>query len=304
MAWVERSFLVYSNLFYLILVAHCVYLWWNHDLYFGSLASASEAPSASRSSDLFQPLFAGAGDYFGLGMTDLTAPYVNGKKRVCAILTILPEFLSWLALSVVSSMYHMCSDSYDCTRVCASSWDVLYKADFTLSFQALCMALLHTRDTRVIGWKWLSFGLCLILNSLMAVYVLDPPPSHRAWIPTADYYIILAALCLGLLFLRILIQSWQVVRTEIRQFRLPCLVSALLLVSVAIYFQVSARNSSGVGGNTEYWWKHSLWHIFTAFAVEARLLMTPPSRTLSTSPTINSTIDSRPITPISTIVSN
>src|SRR6185437_7539722 len=124
-----------------------------------------------------------------------------------------------------------CADSWDCTRTCIASFDNLYKSDFTISFQLLCLVILHTRDTHMVVWKWCSFIICLTINILMSNYVLDPPKQHNPWIPVVDYYVIVAVICLVLISVRAFLQL-SVFKEEIRQFRIWYLGFALICASI------------------------------------------------------------------------
>lgn|SRR6185312_6824754 len=235
-AWVERSALVYSNLFYLLPLAWLGYVMYKHKRYFQ-----------------------------------------EGHPKQ-TIMTVLPEMITLLMLTISSSLYHSCADSWECTRVCVLSFDTLYTLDFTLSFQMFCMViLLHTRDTSMIWWKWCSFVVCLVINIVMVVYV------QNTW----STVIVDIGVCLCLLVIRSYLQS-SVVKEEIQQSNKFYFGIVLTCTVIALYCQLSARNVSGVGGNSEYFWKHSLWHLFTAVATLARMLMIPPMTTACTFPSSSS----------------
>jgi hypothetical protein len=193
-----------------------------------------------------------------------------------AILTALPDMGAALAVTIISSVYHACSDGRYCTRVCAYDWDTLYRSDFTAAFQLLCVALLYTRDVRVLAWKWASFVICLVCNMLFSRYVLDPPPQHVAWMPVGEYYAVVAAACFVLLVLRGAIQGPRILLAEVRAFRPGYTLLAVTSATLGIYFQMTGRANDGLGGNAEYWWRHSLWHAFDALACLFRFLMNPP----------------------------
>jgi hypothetical protein len=331
-SWVERSVLVFSNLFYLAPLIHCLYVLCNRSKHFhnscvaAATADAATAASSSSSSsslspswsicctstqhnsdlddqhlelDLHKALSTPDTDYTRVPSGKLSwvgdrcdrcdrcecrcrcgacgdHEECDGKAWILAILMLLPEMICSIAVFVISTVYHMCSDGRRCTQLCLMQWDSLYKADFTAAFQLMCVALLYTRHVRMVVWKWTALIICLCFNSLFASYVLDPPQKNQPWMPVGEYYGIIAAVCAGLILLRVCVQGYKIVFLELKQFRKIYAMLALVAATVGIYFQLAARSPTDPEGLPSYWWMHSLWHTGTGLATLFRFLMIPP----------------------------
>ena len=300
-SWVERSVLVFSNLFYLLPAIHCLYALCNRSKHFPEPLDSADIKydtehleldihknnGASASSDVDYIKLKGSDNGCNrcdrcvckckCGVCGDKDEMCDGTKWMSAILMLLPEFATSLSLMVISTLYHMCSDGRRCTRLCLDQWDTLYKADFTTAFQLMCVAFLYTRSVsrNMIIWKWSSLGICLVLNILFANYVLDPPQQNQPWFTIGQYYGIVAALCVALVLFRIGVQGRQVVWKEVKEFRKHYVLIAIMCAITGIYFQLAARSPTDPSGLPSYWWMHACWHIFTALATFFRFLTIP-----------------------------
>lgn len=263
-AWVERSFVVYSNFFFFAPFVHCLYALCHRPNHF-----PPESASVDREAD----------EGAALCECKVGGKRCEGLTLAKSVLTMLPEMTASLAILLVSSIYHLCSDGRRCTQICVADWDYLYQLDFMFSFQMLFVAILYTRDIRVWWWKWGSFLVGMFGNVIFARYILDPPANQAPWMSVGAYYGVLSAACVVLWLLRTAIQGRKIVGDEIRGFRKGYAMMGLVCGISAIYFQVSTQpQRSSNDYNHEYWWKHSLWHVTNALAVLFRFLMIPPHK--------------------------
>jgi hypothetical protein len=175
------------------------------------------------------------------------------------ICLFLPDIATMLTLFFCSVFYHVCFDSYMCTRRCILNYQELADADYIMAFQTLSLVVIWNVERKQWVWKLFCYIAIFLYIGLGYSYIISP----------RTFYIGLALCLVMCILLRVIVSRKEFVQ-EIRGCKWYFLLLAILFGFMGLYFQLSIGPLVGGQEPESYWWRHSLWHIFLGLALMFR----------------------------------
>ena len=183
-------------------------------------------------------------------------PLLPLSPKFIVVLSFVPDILTLIILFLSSVFYHLCFDSYDCTRQCfILATSGLEDADFIMAFQTLGLAVIWTRTVDHLNIVVLKIVVIVILFSFNVLGYLYIASNN-----ITTYYIVLGVI-LGCATITKLAMFWKQSLIELTTCRKWSFVLCIIFASVGLYFQLSIGPMVYDSEPADYWWRHSLWHV-------------------------------------------
>ena len=266
-AWISRTVLVASNTAFLIPAIYLTILTAKKCLQSTTLATAPPTPSsltAVSPPDLEANLLPSVNATPTLHTTLLPAAPLPLSPKFLVMMSFVPDILTLLTLFLSSVFYHLCFDSYDCTRQCfILATSDLKDADFIMAFQTLGLAVIWTRTVDHLNIVVLKTVIAVVLfsfNVLGYLYIAGNTVSNASASANVTTYYIVLGVILVLATVTKFMMFWKQSLHELVACRKWSFVLCIIFAAVGLYFQLSIGPMVDDSEPVDYWWRHSLWH--------------------------------------------
>jgi hypothetical protein len=186
----------------------------------------------------------------------------------CIVLTItnklkwfalLPEIFFSLMTCFWSTIYHMCDAGPETTKMCAMDWQNMYYLDFIFSFQIIHLVFVYSPHFNMV-----AFTLkCIYLTIMLIANVIYVKTYYNG--PFDKYFYLLHVICGVVTFIGRLLYLWftDSFSHEMKyHFDYRIGIPAFICAVIGAGFKIGTPDDF-----TDYWWGHSLWHIFIGLAI-------------------------------------
>ena len=154
----------------------------------------------------------------------------------------IPEAGSILAMTLVSTLYHLCQAG----NVCALPFTVLQTSDHFFVYSTLVWLVLFFSDATV-NWRYVAFILIQAVLLPMILYFMN-----AVWLSGVAIGL---PVIVGFVFIA-LMRKWP-------KYDLRDLIPGILLLGIGIFFHIYG----GDPGTTNYAWAHSIWHVTSMLSI-------------------------------------
>lgn len=172
------------------------------------------------------------------------------------------EIVLFTATMVLSSLYHLCDDSHEYTRICVTDYTALRYMDFIFSYHCIVTILLFMIDHYFTLFKLFAHGIFLIANVIFVT-------QYNSGINDSSYaniYYVGISIAGGLLIIAkiIYLKYYNILSHEILyHFDYVDFAAGLFFAAIGVMFKVLGS----IYEDEYYYVYHSLWHIFVMIAI-------------------------------------
>lgn len=206
--------------------------------------------------ELFKRWFLVVSNFF-FPLISVYAITLTVQNKTLRWFDLTPEIILPIITCIVSALYHRCDDSAYCSAYCITDWIILYKLDFIFAYQMIPLAAAYAVEHRFTPYKIIFHILTFLANIIFVNTYQQSGQFDGQW-----YGILVGCVLFFTLIRFIWLYCTNSLTEEMKDhFDWRAGIIALTCAIIGFVFKWLPTNDG------QYWWMHSLWHIFIAFAI-------------------------------------